>query len=133
MYHSTPAARPASTIVEKGSVPSPGGASCAVLHVEESDPVRDGPDLGDRVAPTNCRPIDIELQLDLRRELGEEDVPHGRGIQLGELEGVVVVAKPDSVSFEGPGVPAELGAEAPDVVRRPAIVLRHRRHDDARA
>ena len=75
MYHSTPAASAASTISGIGRVPSPTGRSWgvgagrAVLHVEQPDAVRDGLDLRDRIPAADRRPVDVQLELDLRREL----------------------------------------------------------------
>ena len=73
-----------------------------VLHVEQAHAIGGRADLGDRIAATERRPVDVQLDLDLGRKLGQQDVPDRRAVQRRELEVVVVVAEPDPVRRERP-------------------------------
>ena len=88
-------------------------------------------DLGDRIPPADGCPVDVELDLHLRRQLSQEDVPDRRAIERLELEGVVVIAEPDPVVRQWLGEPAELRGKSLDIGDRPSVALRHPRHDHA--
>ncbi len=99
-YHSTPAARPASMISGnvqrprrrpgRHAAPSPGARS---FICSSPDASATAPDLGDRVAAADRRPVDVELELDLGRELGQQHVPDRRALERFEFERVVVIAE----------------------------------------
>jgi hypothetical protein len=57
--------------------------------VEEANAIRRGSELRHRVPPTHRDPVDVELEVDLRRELGEENVPDRRAVEWSELEVVL--------------------------------------------
>ena len=117
MNHSTPAASAASTIAGIGQGPLPHRAhhgrraGRAILHVEQPDAVRDGPDLCHGIPAADGSPVDVQFELDRGRELARRMsqivVPRRH-----ELEVVVVVAEADAVLRHPSGVRAELGGKA---------------------
>ena len=99
--------------------------------MEESHAAGRRLDVGYRIASADGRPVDVELDLDLGRELGEEHVPDRRSVEWRELEGVIVVAEPDPLVRKGLGERAKVGREAPHVVDGLPVALRHPGHDHA--
>ena len=109
------------------------GSGGPILHVEQAHAIGGSPDLGDGIPSPDRGPVDVELELDIPRQLGQEDVPGRGALERGELERVVVVADPDALVREGPAQGAELRREASHVIDRPTILFGHPGHDEARA
>ena len=89
-------------------------------------------DHADGVPASDGRPVDVQLELDLGRELGQQDVPDRRAVERLELERVVVIAEPQSRAPRARGESAELGRKAAHVVGGAAVLLRHPGHDHPR-
>jgi predicted dehydrogenase len=109
------------------------GTWCHVLHVQQPDAFRGLSDDDDWVPTSNSRPVDVQLELDLGRELGQQDVPDCRAVERFEFERVVVIAEPHSALRECRGESAELRRESAHVVNGAAVLLRHPGNDHSRA
>ena len=108
------------------------GTGCHVLHVQEPDSVGVRPYLRDGVPVSDRCPVDVQLELDLRRELGKQDVPHRRVVDGLEFERVIVIAEPYPVLGQPFGERPELGGEAAHVVGGATVLLGHPGHDHPR-
>ena len=102
-----------------------------VLHVQRPDPAGVGPDERGWVLAAACRPVDVDLEVDVRREIAEEHIPDPGAVERREFEGVVVIAEPDPVSREPGSKAIQLGGESADIVGRDPVGLGHERDDDA--
>jgi predicted dehydrogenase len=108
------------------------GAWCHVLHVQQPDAFGGLSDRADGVPTADGGPVDVQLELDLGRELCQEDVPDRRAVERLEFERVVVIAEPHSALRECRGESAELGRESAHVVDGAAVLLRHPGNDHPR-
>ena len=105
---------------------------CHVLHVQQADAFGGLSDDANGITTSDSRPVDVELELDIGRELGQQDIPDRRAVEWIEFERVVVIAEPHSALRERRGESAQLGRESAHVVDGAAVLLRHPRNDDPR-
>ena len=108
------------------------GTGRPVLHVQQPDAVRHCSDLADGIPASDRRPVDVQLELDLGRELGQQDVPDRRRAERLELERVIVIAESHPAFRERAGETAELGGKAAHVIGGAAVLFGHPGHDHQR-
>ena len=101
----------------------------AVLHVQVADPVAEPAEQGGDVFPADRRPVGVHLKEHGRVERVREHFEPGPPADRGKLEGVVVVAEPQSPAGRPGGGLVELAGERRDRVGVSEALRRDRRHD----